>query len=307
MKRKTQIISQLQTLLAEEVRAILAQKQMKQTEIAACSGCHPDSIGKLLRGTRTFSDEWLSRLSHALQTYSPPEPLFDVRQNRQMQHIAASVRNERLFALVSGNTGIGKTTALKDIFRRAPSTFYLQIADDCSWTNLLQQLATACGLAVKSTSSEVLLRQISEQLVRHAQRQPLLVIDGAEVLSLQTFSRLKALHLSTERQTGILIAAHISLKRRMERAIQTAHRDEESAYMTFWRRLTHVTLPPVSEEDIKQICEKDLQVRDPEVTLVAQQYWTNYGTMNRDLLIAKRAEMNWHTMSTNDFQFLRNM
>ena len=307
MKRKTQIISQLQTLLAEEVRAILSQKQMKQTEIAACGGCHPDSIGKLLRGTRTFSDEWLSRLSHALQTYSPPEPLFEVRQRRQMEHIATAVRKEQLFALVSGNTGIGKTTALKDIFRRAPSTFYLQIADDCSWTNLLQQLATACGLAVKSTSSEVLLKQISEQLARHAQRQPLLVIDGAEVLSLRTFSRFKALHLSTERQTGILIAAHVSLKKRMERAIQTAHRDEESSYMPFWRRLTHVTLPPVSEEDIKQICEKDLQVRDPEVTRVAQQYWTNYGTMNRDLLIAKRAEMNWQTMSKTDFQFLRKM
>ena len=304
----TQVISQLQTLLAEEVRAILSQKQMKQTEIAACGGCHPDSIGELLRGTRTFSDEWLSRLRHALQTYSPPEPLFDVRQHRQMQHIAASVRNERLFALVSGNTGIGKTTALKDIFMRAPSTFYLQIADDCSWTNLLQQLATACGLAVKSTSSEVLLRQISKQLVRRAQRQPLLIIDGAEVLSLRTFSRFKALHLSTERQTGILIASHVSLKKRMERVIQAAHRDEESAYMPFWRRLMQVTLPPVSEEDVKQICEKDLQVRDPEVTRVAQQYWTDYGTgMNKDLLIAKRAGLDWKTMSATDFQFLRNM
>ena len=303
----TQVISQLQTLFAEEVSAILSQKQMKQTEIAACGGCHPDSIGKLLRGTRTFSDEWLNRLRHALQTYSPPEPLFDVRQRRQMQHIATAVRNERLFALVSGNTGIGKTTALKDIFRRAPSTFYLQIADDCSWTNLLQQLATACGRAVKSTSSEVLLKQISEQFVRRAQRQPLLIIDGAEVLSLQTFSRLKALHLSTERQTGILIAAHVSLKRRMERVIQAAGTNDKSAYMPFWRRLTHVTLPHVSEEDVKQICEKDLQVRDPEVTRVAQQYWTNYGTMNKDLLIAKRAGLDWKTMSTNDFQFLRNM
>ena len=128
-----------------------------------------------------------------------------------------------------------------------------------------------------------------------------------EVLSLRTFSRLKALHLSTERQTGILIAAHASLKIRMERAIQTAHREEESAYMPFWRRLTHVTLPPVSEEDVKQICEKDLQVRDPEVTRVAQQYWTDYGTMNKDLLIAKRAGLDWKTMSATDFQFLRNM
>ena len=93
----------------------------------------------------------------------------------------------------------------------------------------------------------------------------------------------------------------------MERVIQAAGTNDESAYMPFWRRLTHVTLPPVSEEDVKQICEKDLQVRDPEVTRVAQQYWTDYGTMNKDLLIAKRAEMNWHTMSANDFQFLRNM
>ena len=218
-----------------------------------------------------------------------------------------AVRKEQLFALVSGNTGIGKTTALKDILGRTPETFYLQIPDDCSWTNLLQQLSTACGLAVKSTSSEVLLKQISEQLVRRAQRQPLLIIDGAEVLSLQTFSRLKALHLSTERQTGILIVAHASLKRRMERVIQAAGTNDESAYMPFWRRLTHVTLPPVSPEDVKQICEKDLQVRDPEVTRVAQQYWTDYGTMNKDLLIAKRAGLDWKTMSATDFQFLRNM
>ena len=146
---------------------------------------------------------------------------------------------------------------------------------------------------MKSTSSETLLRQISKQLVRRAQRQPLLVIDGEEVLSLQTFSRFKALHLSTERQTGILITVYASLKRRMERVIQAAHKDEESAYMPFWRRLMHVTLPPVSEEDVKQICEKELKIKDPEVVRLTQQYWTNYGAMSRDLLIAERAEMNW--------------
>ena len=68
-----------------------------------------------------------------------------------------------------------------------------------------------------------------------------------------------------------------------------------------------VTLPPVSEEDVKQICEKELKIKDPEVVRLTQQYWTNYGAMSRDLLIAERAEMNWQTMSATDFQFLRNM
>ena len=89
--------------------------------------------------------------------------------------------------------------------------------------------------------------------------------------------------------------------------IQTAGTNDESTYMTFWSRLTHVTLPPVSEEDVKQICEKERKIKDPEVVRLAQQYWTNYGTMNKDLLIAKRAGLDWHTMSATDFQFLRNM
>ena len=176
-------------------------------------------------------DEWLSRMRHALQSFLPVENLFDVRQQRQMRHIADVVRKERLFALVSGNTGIGKTTALRDIFSRMPDTFYLQIADDCSWKSLLQQLTKACGIAVSSPSAEGLLRTLSDCLSQRAHRQPLLMIDGAEVLSLKTFSRLKALTVSTEGAVGILITAHVSLKKRMEKVLHSAA--EESMYMTF--------------------------------------------------------------------------
>ena len=130
------------------------------------------------------------------------------------------------------------------------------------------------------------------------------MIDGAEVLSLKTFTRLKALHLSTEDRVSILIAAHISLKRRLQKALRSA--DEESVYMTFWRRLTHISLPPVSEEDIQKVCT-DLHIQDPEVARLAQQHWTNYGTMRQDLRMAQRAGISWKNMTATDFHFLKSM
>ena len=115
MKQNDLQISEVQQQLARDVRMLIEQKKLVQHTIAAACGCHRSSVSHLLQGTRAVTDEWLSRMRHALQPFMPEENLFDVRQQRQMRHIADVVRKERLFALVSGNTGIGKTTALRDI------------------------------------------------------------------------------------------------------------------------------------------------------------------------------------------------
>ena len=125
MKQNSLQISEAQRRLVHEVRTLTGQKKLAQHTIAAACGCHRSPVSHLLKGTRSFSDEWLSRIRHALQPFMPEENLFDVRQLRQMKYMADVIRRERLFALVSGNTGIGKTTALRDIFSRTPETFYV--------------------------------------------------------------------------------------------------------------------------------------------------------------------------------------
>ena len=71
-----------------------------------------------------------------------------------------------------------------------------------------------------------------------------------------------------------------------------------------WRRLTHFDLPPVSEEDIKQLCQDELHIKDQAVVALAQGRWTNYGYMARDLLVAEAADLAWETMTADEFNFL---
>ena len=110
---------------------------------------------------------------------------------------------------------------------------------------------------------------------------------------------------------GILIAAHPSLRRRLAKAAclhaDTETRAEgrpETAYMPLWRRLMQIQIPPVSFDDIDKVCRQELQVQDGEVITLAQQRWTNYAVMSRDIFVAASVNLPWQSMDADNFNFI---
>ena len=176
---------------------------------------------------------------------------------------------------------------------------------------MLAKIAAALGLRDLPYRTDALREILQGKVERISARRPLLVIDEAEELSDAVARKLKRLHRLTEGQLGVLILAHTHLRRRLAIAAGLHHDTglarpgrQETQYATLWRRLTHFDLPTVSEEDIGTLCQDELHIKDRSVVALAQERWTNYGYMARDLLVADAAGLAWETITVDEFQFI---
>ena len=243
---------------------------------------------------------------------SGKERIFtSLRQYQKLIHIAKATRKNALFVLASGNTGVGKTTAMRQLYAEAPHTFYIKIEDDLTWRELLRKIAISLGIKDLPYRTEALREAIQQRVELLANEYPLLIIDEAEELTDSVARKLKRLHTLTEGQLGVLIVAHPNLRRRLARASglnpdtgQPRSGRPETQYATLWRRLSFFDVPPVSDEDIAAICKEELRVRDNAVVALAQERWTNYGAMAKDISVAAAADMQWTELSPEDFQFI---
>ena len=314
-KHNGQTISPLQKKLVSDLRQLLSSQSLSQNQCAIRCGVSAGSLSDLLHGKRAFSAGILNRIREVLRTDKASESCFfqSVRQYRKLCHTADIVRKEALFALASGNTGIGKTTTLQRLLGSVPETYYLKIENDLTWRGLLRRIALSWGLPHIPVGYRIerlwdSMRAFTEQ---NFDSPPLLIIDEAEELSTSVCRKLKRLHTLTEGCMGILISAHPSLRRRLAKAAglqaDTETRCEgrpETAYMPLWRRLMQFHIPPVSFEDIETVCRQELQIQNAAVITLAQQRWTNYATMSRDIFVAASVNLPWTTMDADHFSFI---
>ena len=247
-----------------DMRQMIAQKDITQAQMAAQIGLSGGSMSELLHEKRAFSEPLLSKVRKAMGELEEVRLFASTRQHQKVLHLAEFTRQQALFSLACGNTGIGKTTAIRHIYACEPYTFYSKVEDDLTWRELLRRIGTALGLDYLPYRTDALREQLQqkvEQLSADPVHRPLLVIDEAEELANSVARKLKRLHTLTEGQLGVLIVAHPELKRRLARASGLHPEGQpragrlETQYATLWRRLTHFDLPPVSEEDIGTLCQ----------------------------------------------------
>ena len=302
-------ITALQGKVVTDMRELMEQKGLSQRQMATL-GISEGSLSDLLHERRAFSGALLSKIGKVLGDLQNGESrLFtSLRQYQKMIHVADFTRQQALFSLACGNTGIGKTTAIRHIYACELYTFYSKVEDDLTWRELLAKIATALGLSHLPYRTEALRSKLQHKVAQLSR--PLLIIDEAEELTNSVSRKLKRLHTLTEGQLGVLIVAHPELKRRLARASGLHSEGQprawrlETQYATLWRRLTHFDLPPVSDEDIGKLCQQELHINDRAVVALAKERWTNYGYMARDLLVAEVAGLAWETMTTDEFQFI---
>ena len=115
---------------------------------------------------------------------SGKERIFtSLRQYQKLIHIAQATRKNALFVLASGNTGVGKTTTMRQLYAEAPHTFYIKIEDDLTWRELLRKIAISLGIKDLPYRTEALREAIQQRVELLANEHPLLIIDEAEELT----------------------------------------------------------------------------------------------------------------------------
>ena len=124
-------------------RKAMDTKGLSQQGISAITQVSTSTISEILNYKRAFGDETLQTLARALANMEGKKEVFtSLRQFSRLQKVATRTREDQLFTLAVGNTGIGKTTTIQQLYYQAPSTtFYVNIDFQMTWTVLMREIA----------------------------------------------------------------------------------------------------------------------------------------------------------------------
>jgi putative secretion ATPase (PEP-CTERM system associated) len=152
-----------------------------------------------------------------------PEYLYLSRVHREaLDYIRYGIESRAGFIVVTGEIGAGKTTLLQTLLQRLDdrSVVARVVNTTLDPRELLETILLDFGIDTAGKSKPLLLRDLGQFLVnqRAAGRRPLLVVDEAQNLSLQSLEEIRLLsNLETEKSKllQILLAGQPNLRDKM--------------------------------------------------------------------------------------------
>ncbi len=175
--------------------------------------------------------------------------------------------------VVTGLSGIGKTTALKHIQEQRTGMLLIECYQGMNKQTILRQICRQLGVDTKGTYS-VLFDRVTDNLIGSHR---LIAIDEAEHLSFTTIDTIRRVHDFTG--CGVLMVGHP----RFYRELKSNQRD----YAYLYNRLSlPLHLETLKKDDIKQLVKT---VFDTDMNF--DTFFTACGGIGRDLKIVVRESM----------------
>lgn len=204
-----------------EVRAIIAEEGLAQSEIARETGIGYSTFAAWLNGTYKGHNEvqtasvqrWLETRKERKRTHAalPAAPSFVATPTAQaIINTLAFAQAAPDFGVIVGGAGVGKTTALEEYKTRATNVFVVT-SEPChaSPNNMMMSIALALGLVEQRNA------RISGAIVSRLKGAAgLLVIDEAQHLSTQALDQLRTIHDLAK--CGIVVSGNESVFARLQ-------------------------------------------------------------------------------------------
>jgi type II secretory pathway predicted ATPase ExeA len=157
------------------------------------------------------------------------EEPFVYKQYQEIAKLLECAVKERTIAMVTGQAGMGKTTAIRTFVRGLPANLYqvIYLGQDQHGTNLFRRFAQSLGLKPSQWRHQLAL-QLSQHLQENETlggRQVLAVIDEAHLLGDATLEDLRLLTNSDFDQSSpvaIILAGQLSLRHRLREPLFVA-------------------------------------------------------------------------------------
>jgi DNA transposition AAA+ family ATPase len=250
-------------------------KTATQAKLAAQIGVAASTIDNLKNGrTDKVSDEMLRKLAayFGIQE-SVNEFVWNFYETPQVQIINKSIQSafemKRMIGIV-GNTGFGKTTALRDFQSENANCAYVLCDALMTQSDLAINIAKALGLQSDGKIRDILIR-VTKYMI---EKESILILDDASKLRNENFGLIQIIYDQTERRATIVLSG----LQRLQSGVKHKAEKDKMNFREFYRRIAYWReLPPLHASTIKSIAG-DYNL-DKEVVKLLVSKCDNYGSL----------------------------
>jgi type II secretory pathway predicted ATPase ExeA len=159
----------------------------------------------------------------------PDDGVFSYSQYEELKKLLKRTTEERSLLLLTGQAGVGKTTALRAFTNELPTNKYqiIYVGQDQEGINLSRRLASSLGIPPQRSKAHtwLLISQYLSDNLREQGKEVVLVVDEAHLLENTTLQDIRLLtNADFDRTSPIILfmVGQLSLRTRLKMAGQEA-------------------------------------------------------------------------------------
>lgn len=234
--------------LAEKISKYLEEKKMSQRQFATAAAVNAAFVSQILNGKPV--SEVVERKVSAFLEGRKVSGIYETEDfKKALKHIRIAHKHKMMIAIV-GETGVGKTTALKYYAKRA-NAFYIRADKSLTANQMIMNLAQELGIQHKGTVSEI-MRACCKRLNQLSN--PVVLVDECGKIKPLQLMYLQELRDNTEENCAIILAGMPYFFDRMQEGAKTYR---EGYPEMFSRIQLWVRLNGLSNSEITAILEAE--------------------------------------------------
>lgn len=233
--------------IREAVKEYCTTKGFSQKELYAKAGVSDGTISKILNGKfEGISDVMFKKLWNVVNNVRL-STLFSTNDYRAVKKACDQARKNCFMIGITGDTGMGKTTALK-IISRNRNTFYVSYDKTMKSREFFAAILKELGISFMGNVHEMVNKIVDELSVLDA---PLLMIDEAGKLTHNVMLYLHVVRDKTDSNCGIILAGMPYFETNLRKNSDK----QKEGYAEFLRRINiwH-QLKGLSRNEVEEIC-----------------------------------------------------
>lgn len=236
------------TVIKQALNLFSKKKGMSKNELANKLGVSSATLSNIENERwEKLKDEMLLKIWNEVKG-SDWQLIETYNFQRIVESCSHSRENHRMIGVI-GQTGAGKSTALKEYYLSNEQTYYVVCQKSTTSRVFFKQLLREMGVLFTGTLYEMIER-ISDELNKQAQ--PLILIDEAGKLSQTVLEHIHDLRNKTEHTTGIVMAGVEYFKNNLENAVR---KNKEGMPEFYDRIAAWIELTTPKKNEIRLICE----------------------------------------------------
>lgn len=262
--------------LIQQAKVFLRDKGMSQNDLAPRMGCSSSIVSQLLNDQYTGDNRfWLLQLA-AIIDYVPSSRrwLYVRTQNvERIKDICLEAQEDLRMVAIYGNTGMGKTTTLKNIVRKSENAWYVLADVNMRKKDFINAILKELGLEASGSISDKI-----DAIVRFLTgcNNPLLVIDDIgkfAVGSKANFYQIQLLYDRLKGMCGIVLSGMPAFKSFMQKMCEK----DVPGFRELNRRISYwMPLGTVEAKFVDAVC-RVYGIDDRKVASFIMNRCQNYG------------------------------